>query len=70
MSLYNKYLQSAAADWRTNVIAGSLAHGVVANERFMNDFATVMEIFLQTGNAEAAANAAEAVAIQSGVITR
>ena len=70
MSLYNKYLQSAAADWRTNVIAGSLAHGVVANERFMNDFATVMEIFLQTGNAEAAANAAEAVAIQSGVIPR
>jgi glucose/mannose transport system substrate-binding protein len=52
------------------VIAGSLAHGVVANERFMNDFATVMEIFLQSRNAQAAANAAQAVAIQSGIASK
>ncbi len=67
LSKYNAYLQSAANDWRTNKIVGSLAHGVVANERFMNDFATVMDIFLASKNAEAAANAAEAVAIQSGI---
>ena len=64
LSKYNVYLQSAANDWRTNKIVGSLAHGVVANERFMNDFATVMDIFLASKNAEAAANAAEAVAIR------
>ena len=67
LTKYNVYLQSAANDWRTNKIVGSLAHGVVANERFMNDFATVMDIFLASKNAEAAANAAEAVAIQAGI---
>ncbi len=67
LSKYNAYLQSAAKDWKTNAIVGSLAHGVVANERFMNDFATVMEIFLSSRNPEAAANAAQAVAIQAGI---
>jgi glucose/mannose transport system substrate-binding protein len=70
MSKYNTYLQSAAKDWKSSVISGSLAHGVVANERFMNDFATVMEIFLQSRNAQAAANAAQAVAIQSGIASK
>ena len=65
--LYNDYLQDTAADWQSNEIVGSLAHGAVANERFLNDFATVMEIFLSSRSAEAAANAAEAVAVQSGV---
>ncbi|MGE5554379.1 MAG: ABC transporter substrate-binding protein [Betaproteobacteria bacterium] len=67
LSKYNAYLQSAAKDWQRDVIVGSLVHGVVANERFMNDFATVMEIFLSTRNAEAAANAAQALAIQAGI---
>lgn len=67
LSKYNAYLQSAAKDWRGNAIAGSLAHGVVANERFMNDFATVMEIFLSSRNPQAAANAAQAVALQAGI---
>ncbi|HHY62463.1 MAG TPA: carbohydrate ABC transporter substrate-binding protein [Firmicutes bacterium] len=67
LTKYDAYLQSAARDWRTNKIVGSLAHGVVANERFMNDFATVMDIFLSTKNAQAAANAAQAVAIQAGI---
>lgn len=67
LSKYNQYLRSAAQDWRTNRIVGSLVHGVVANERFMNDFATVMEIFLSTRNPQAAANAAQAIAIQAGI---
>jgi hypothetical protein len=67
LSKYDAYGQSAARDWQTNVIVGSLAHGVVANEQFMNDFATVMEIFLATRNSQAAANAAQAIAIQSGI---
>src|SRR5690606_7622420 len=65
--LYNAYLQSAAADWSSNTIVGSLVHGAVANERFLNDFATVMEIFLSSRDPQAAANAAEAVAIQAGI---
>ena len=38
LSLYNAYLKSAAQDWASNRIVGSLAHGVAANETFMNDF--------------------------------
>ncbi|REJ35678.1 MAG: ABC transporter substrate-binding protein [Bacillota bacterium] len=67
LSKYGPYAQSAARDWKTNTIVGSLAHGVVANELFMNDFATAMEIFLATRNSQAAANAAQAIAIQSGI---
>ncbi|MBE3598312.1 MAG: carbohydrate ABC transporter substrate-binding protein [Limnochordaceae bacterium] len=67
LSKYNDYLKSAAQDWRANKIVGSLVHGVVANERFMNDFATVMEIFLNTRDAQAASNAAQAIAIQAGI---
>ena len=64
--LYNAYLQSAAADWSTNTIVGSLVHGAVANERFGNDFNSVMEIFLTSGSADAAAQAMAAVCAQSG----
>ncbi len=67
LSRYNAYLQSAAKDWRSGTIVGSLAHGVVANERFMNDFATVMEIFLSSRNATAAGNAAQAIWAQAGL---
>ena len=39
LSKYNAYLQSAAEDWQTNEIVGSLAHGAVAPETF-SSFAT------------------------------
>jgi len=65
--LYNPYLQSAAADWASNTIVGSLVHGAVAPESFTNNFATVMEIFLTTRDATATANAAQAIALQSGI---
>jgi glucose/mannose transport system substrate-binding protein len=64
--LYNGYLQSAAADWASNEIAASLAHGAAANERFMNDFNDVMGVFIASRNAEAAGNALKAVCAQSG----
>ncbi len=67
LSLYNAYLQSAAEDWSTNEVVGSLTHGTVAKETFMSEFATVMEIYLSTGSAEAAANAAQAIANQTGL---
>jgi glucose/mannose transport system substrate-binding protein len=65
-SLYNVYSQSAAADWSTNTIVGSLVHGAAANERFGNDFNSVMEIFLSSRSANAAAAAMGAVCAQSG----
>ena len=68
LSLYNAYLQSAAADWKDNAVVGSLVHGAVAPEAFSSEFATVMEIFLNGYNAQAAANAAEAIAYQAGIL--
>ena len=67
LSKYNAYLQSAAQDWKSNRIVGSLVHGAVAPETFMSQFGTVMEIFLNGRNAVAAANAAQAIATQVGL---
>jgi glucose/mannose transport system substrate-binding protein len=64
--LYNAYLQSAAEDWASNSLVGSLAHGAAANERFMGDFGQVMEIYLASRSSQAAASAMQAVCIQSG----
>jgi glucose/mannose transport system substrate-binding protein len=67
LSKYNAYLQSASKDFQSNRIVGSLAHGVVGNEGFMNDFGTVMEMFLNSRNPQQAANACQAIAIQNGI---
>lgn len=62
---YNTYLQDAAADWSENTLVGSLAHGTVANERFMGDFNQAVEIFLASRSSEAAANAMAALCSQT-----
>ncbi len=67
MKKYNAYLQSAAKDWKANVIVGSLVHGAVAPESYGSQFGTVMEIYLGSMNARAAANAAQAIADQVGL---
>ncbi len=67
LSKYNDYGKSAAADFGKDRIVGSLAHGVTANEGFMNDFASVMEMFLKSRNAEAAAKAAQQIAVKNGI---
>lgn len=64
--LYNGYLQSAAEDWASNTLVGSLAHGAAANERFMGDFNQVMEIFLASRSGTAAASAMAVICSQSG----
>lgn len=63
---YNAYLISASEDWGTSRLVGSLVHGTAANERFMGDFNQVMEIYLASRSAVAAANAMAAVCAQSG----
>ena len=67
LSKYNDYGKSAAADFGKDRIVGSLAHGVTANEGFMNDFASVMEMFLKSRNATAAAKAAQQIAVKNGI---
>jgi len=64
---YNAYLVSAAKDWKTNTVVGSLAHGAVAPEAFASQFGTVMEIYLGSKNPQAAASAARAIADQVGL---
>jgi glucose/mannose transport system substrate-binding protein len=67
LSKYNDYAKSASADFGKDRIVGSLAHGVTANEGFMNDFASVMEMFLKSRNAEAAGKAAQQIAMKNGI---
>ncbi|NDV20686.1 extracellular solute-binding protein [Pseudodesulfovibrio sp. JC047] len=67
LSKYNKYLQSAAADFSQDQVVGSLAHGVAANETFMGGFASVMEMFLKSKNATAAAKACQQLADKAGM---
>lgn len=64
--LYNAYLQSAAIDWADNTLVGSLVHGAVANERFVGDFNQVVDIYLQSGSADAATIAMLDICIQAG----
>lgn len=67
LSLYGVYSRSAFNAFQKERIVGSLAHGVVANEGFMNDFSTVMEMFLKSLDPGQAANACQAIAIQNGM---
>ena len=46
-SLYNAYLKWALAQWKTNKLAGSLTHGVVANNAWSTDIDTALGLFLQ-----------------------
>ena len=67
LSKYDTYSQSAAKDWKSNTIVGSLAHGVVAPDSFKSQFGTILDIYLAAKNSRAAANAAQAIADQVGL---
>jgi len=67
LSVYNAYGKSVAADWQSDVQAGSLVHGAVANETFMSGFATVVETFLSNGDAAEAAALAQELAVSTGI---
>ncbi len=67
LSKYNDYGKSASKDFGNDRIVGSLAHGVTANEGFMNDFASVMEMYLKTRNAEAAGKAMAQIAAKNRI---
>lgn len=45
-SLFGEYLQSAMDDWSTNVVVGSLTHGVVANDSWKTEIDTALGLFI------------------------
>ncbi|GAB4481506.1 MAG: ABC transporter substrate-binding protein [Anaerolineae bacterium] len=49
-ALFNEYLQSAMADWSTDVVVGSLTHGVTANDTWKNEINTALGLFLTDGD--------------------
>lgn len=49
-SLFGEYLQSAMDDWATNVVVGSLTHGVVANDSWKTEINNALGIFLADRN--------------------
>ncbi|MCG7851041.1 MAG: ABC transporter substrate-binding protein [Methanosarcinaceae archaeon] len=67
LTKYNVYGQSAAADWAADTVVGSMHHGAVANEVFMNGFATVMENFLTTRDAASTSAIAQELCVTAGI---
>lgn len=66
-SIYNAYSQSAYEDYTADRQVGSLAHGAVANETFMSEFANVLEGYITSGDAAQAGAAAQELATRTGV---
>ena len=67
LSRYNAYSRIAAQDFARDRIVGSLLHGVVASEDFMNKFAYVMENFIKRRNPLRAAQAMADIAKENGI---
>lgn len=64
---YSVYSKSAAQDWKTNKIVGSMVHGAVAPESFTSAFGAVIDQLVATGNARGAAGAAQQLATRAGI---
>jgi glucose/mannose transport system substrate-binding protein len=47
-SLYGEYLLSAMDDWSSDIVVGSLTHGVVANDSWKSEIDTALGLFLGT----------------------
>lgn len=67
LSLYNAYGRSAAEDWQSDTKVGSLVHGAAANEAFMSEFASVMDAFVSSRDAQEAAAMSQDLAEETGV---
>jgi glucose/mannose transport system substrate-binding protein len=48
--LFGVYLQSAADDWGSNNVVGSLTHGVTANDSWKTEIDTALGLFLAGGD--------------------
>jgi glucose/mannose transport system substrate-binding protein len=65
-SLFGEYLQSAMEDWSTNVVVGSLTHGVVANDSWKSEIDTALGLYIQGGDLAAFQSALVAACAASG----
>ena len=65
-SLFGVYLQSAMADWSSNVVVGSLTHGVVANDSWKSEIDTALGLFIADGDVAAFQAALVAACASSG----
>jgi ABC-type xylose transport system substrate-binding protein len=65
-SLFGVYLQSAMDDWASNVVVGSLTHGVVANDSWKVEIDTALGLFVADGNVETFQGALAAACASSG----
>ena len=45
-TLFGVYLQSAMDDWASNIVVGSLTHGVVANDSWKCEIDTALGVFI------------------------
>jgi glucose/mannose transport system substrate-binding protein len=61
-SIYPPYLQSAMDDWGSNLVAGSLTHGVTASNAWKAEIDTALGLFLVDGDVAAFQSALVAAA--------
>jgi glucose/mannose transport system substrate-binding protein len=65
-SLFGEYLQSAMDDWASNIVVGSLTHGVVANDSWKSEIDTALGLFVQNGDLTVFQSALVAACAASG----
>jgi glucose/mannose transport system substrate-binding protein len=65
-ALFGPYLQSAMEDWSTDQVAGSLTHGVVANDSWKAEIDTAIGLFLADGDVAAFQSALATACSTSG----
>ena len=65
-ALFGVYLQSAMEDWASNVVVGSLTHGVVANDSWKSEIDTALGLFVADKNVETFQAALVAACTASG----
>ena len=65
-TLFGEYLQSAMDDWSSNIVVGSLTHGVVANDSWKTEIDTALGLFLVDSNVDGFQAALVAACASSG----
>ncbi len=65
-ALFGEYLQSAMDDWASNIVVGSLTHGVVANDSWKSEIDTALGLFLADNNVDNFQSALVAACKSSG----
>ncbi len=65
-ALFGEYLQSAMDDWSSNIVVGSLTHGVVANDSWKSEIDTALGAFVGDQNVDTLQAALVAACKSSG----